>query len=155
MIEPWPSSPDPDFFPYTIIQTAITEQTITHHMTLAKDGPPTQDVTKTTLTVPSTWIIWETAATDMPVGTPPDCGGPCTPSAIKPHGVCYEKRLETRCAAQCTIRDWQWWCYKHPPGDQDPPQGKICWTNSTSYEQLLEPCDHTDFLPNCKQCGSN
>jgi len=151
-IEPWLSAPDPESFPYSITQTVITDRTVTYELTQSKDGPSTESVTRTKETVSSAWLIWETSPTDMPVGRDPQCAPGCTPSAIKAHPVCVEEGLETRCASQCTIRDYQWWCYRHKATDEALPQGKLCWANSTHYEQLMEPCDHTDFPPGCKPC---
>jgi hypothetical protein len=147
LLEAWPIVPDPEAFPYTMRQTALTQRVI----------PPSST---TTLIATSTWMLWETAATDMVVGTSPMCAGECNPPALKPHYRCLESGRETRCAAQCEIKQAQglylWWCLKTAGGwgGEMKPMGRLCWDNGTAYEALLEPCDHTDLRPDCKLCAA-
>ena len=146
VIDPWPVSPDPESFPYTLLQTAITQRTISP----ASATPSTSSITAT-----STWFVWSIQPFDMPPSGLNDCSEPgeCTYGAIKPHPRCDEQGRETRCVAQCLLKDWMWWCIAAKEGQMDPPMGRVCAaSNSTDYKQLLEPCDHTDFSPLCPLC---
>ena len=153
LIDPWPVSPDFELIPMTMLQTGITVRTVSTINALTNDTP-----TRTTLSTTSTWIMWGTAVTDMAVRPGPQCaqvqGADCNPPAVKQHPRCDELGRDTRCAAQCLLKDWLWWCYQHTAADKDlKPMGKLCYGNSTAYEQLLEPCDHTDFAPDCLACA--
>ncbi|OAA66523.1 hypothetical protein SPI_01099 [Niveomyces insectorum RCEF 264] len=124
VLEPWPVSPDPENFPYTMLQTTVTRQTVTHWVrpTAATSPSPSPspvvesaDAVATTLQPPTLWLIWDTQPFDMPVGDVPICeanGQTCTPPAWKPDSRCTARHMETRCGTQCIIRDWQWWCRK-------------------------------------------
>ncbi|CAK7211568.1 hypothetical protein SCUCBS95973_001159 [Sporothrix curviconia] len=103
VLEPWPVSPDPyGNFPYTIHQTSIVRETVTHAATTAT--PPAS-------TAYPTWVLWDTQAADLPVGNIPRCepvvvaaGAPgptmgWAPPAIKPDSRCLDLGLETRCHA--------------------------------------------------------
>jgi hypothetical protein len=146
VLDPWPTSPDPEAVPFTMKETEITQRTIS----------PTAGVATTlSMTVTSTWILWTTSFLDMPPSSPPECPGPggCSYPSVKPHPRCRALSRETRCAAQCTLKDWMWWCKSHAELETNGPVGRVCSDgNSTDYEYLLEPCDHTDFKPGCPLC---
>ena len=146
VMDPWPTSPEPESIPFTMLETAVTQRTIS-----SAGATPTTTYT----TAISTWILWSISDLDMPPWQPPSCPGPggCAYRSIKPHPRCLELNRETRCAAQCLLKDWMWWCTRHAGGEADAYMGRVCaGDNSTSYEELLEPCDHTDFKPGCSLC---
>jgi hypothetical protein len=146
VIDPWPISPDPMSLPYTMFQTEITQRII---------SPAAATPTTSSMTTNSTWLLWVIQNFDLPPAIPPECPGPggCAPRSVKPHPLCEYSGRETRCPAQCQLKDWMWWCKKQVQGEQDTPMGRVCaGNNSTAYEQLLEPCDHTDFKPGCQLC---
>ncbi|CAK7213099.1 hypothetical protein SBRCBS47491_001687 [Sporothrix bragantina] len=163
VLEPWSVSPDPyGNFPYTIHQTSIIRETVAHAATT---------VTPAASTAYPTWVLWDTQAADLPVGNVPRCESVassngvtkgCAPSALKPDTRCLDLGLETRCHAQCIIRDWQWWCRQADDGllvsnssdSSELPMGRLCWGNSHNYTQLVEPCDGTDYPPDCDACPS-
>lgn len=153
VIDPWPTSPDPELVPYTKTETQITQRTLS-----ASGTTPTT----TTLTSISTWTVWTIQAFDMRPFDPPACPGPqgCSWPSIKPSQRCLDLKMQTRCAKQCVLKDWLWWCAEGqaPEGDRGMglgPVGRVCAaTNSTSesWVPLLEPCDHTDWKPGCSLC---
>jgi len=153
-LEPWHSSPDPSYYPYTLEQTAITDR-----REIAIQGGTSSVVTSTTQTVTSTWIIWDTAATDLPVGKPlPPCQGGCVPPVIKQAQACMEANLETACHSQCKIRDVEghlvWWCHKRNGNDtSEVALGRVCSGGAGYYVQLGEPCDHGDHRADCPPCA--
>jgi hypothetical protein len=145
-IDAWTISPDPESVPYTMTETQITERTI---------FPSAAAPTTTHITATSTWMLWTISTLDMPPYAPIVCPGPggCSPQSIKPNTRCLELGLETRCAAQCLLKDWMWWCTRHVGGEDGALMGRVCaGNNSTDYEEILEPCDHTDFKPGCQLC---
>lgn len=153
LLDPWPVSPDPYLYPYTILETSIVKDTVVH-------GAST---TTTASTAYPTWLVWDTQGADLPVGNVPQCaktdtGGQCAPPAWKPDTRCLALGQETRCRAQCTIRNWQWWCEKAPPdrdsvgGPVPVGMGRLCWGGAGNYTQLVEPCDDTDYPPECAPC---
>ncbi len=154
VIEPWPVSPDPAQFPMTMVQTSIV-----HAWTVLAGVSITASALMSTTTLYKTWVVWETQAADLPVGNVPRCeAGGCTPAAWKPNGHCLGLGMETRCRAQCIIRDWQWWCLKDDKQGKtadSPPMGRLCWGSATNYTQLVEPCDGTDYLPDCPACAAS
>lgn len=152
MIDPWPTSPDPEVVPFTNTETAVTERIV---ITKAAEGPATAT---TTMTATSTWILWPVRILDMPPYIPPQCPGPsgCAYRSVKPHPRCERSGRETRCAAQCLLKDWLWWCSNNVT-DPDATRyyGRVCADGNvtdTAYDLLLEPCDHTDFKPGCPLC---
>jgi len=160
LIDPWPVSPDPESPPYTVTQTAHTQRTILISPSYPTSSSPSiPSSTTTNITTTRVWTLWTIQAFDLPPYDTPACPGPggCSYPAIKPHPRCAERKLETRCAAQCLLRDWMWWCAGRVDGEPEY-MGRVCAaSNSTGPwdgdgDQLLEPCDHTDFKPGCSIC---
>ncbi|KAK3315571.1 hypothetical protein B0H66DRAFT_536437 [Apodospora peruviana] len=151
VLDPWPTSPDPEKVPFTMLETQVTERTV---------SPPGAAVTPTvaTTTAISTWILWGVLDFDMPPYSPPVCPGPggCSYGTIKPNGRCMDLGWETTCASQCLLKDWMWWCAKSADSSA-PPMGRVCAPvgNTTTYLQLYEPCDHTDYKTGCTLCGDS
>lgn len=144
ILDNWTTSPDPTLVPYTMVQTETTQRTVS-----AAGAEPTMTVLNST----TTWIVWTVSAFDMPPYQSLECPGPdgCAYGTIKPNYLCDEMRRETRCAAQCELRDWLWWC--RADGGINAPIGRVCSDgNQTDYKMLLEPCDHTDFKSGCQVC---
>ncbi|KAK0725117.1 hypothetical protein B0H67DRAFT_641568 [Lasiosphaeris hirsuta] len=153
LIDPWPLSPDPERAPLTLTATAVTQRTILVSTT----------TTRTALTSVATYLVWPPQPFDMPEWVTPGCQYPdpdmaCSArgSSIKPDGRCLELKRETRCAAQCLLKDWTWWC-----ATGGAPIGRVCegpeGVNGTvaagDFALVLgEPCDHTDYKPGCKIC---
>jgi len=158
VIDPWPTSPDPELVPFTIYESAITQRTVIPLPSPA--ASPLADPTNftTTITSTTTWHVWVVYAFDMSPYTPPTCPGPegCAYGSIKPSGRCEELGHQTRCARQCLMKDYLWWCTKRAEGDPEPILGRVCddgrGTNAT-FEQLVEPCDHTDWRAGCLLCA--
>ncbi|KAK4450940.1 hypothetical protein QBC34DRAFT_447904 [Podospora aff. communis PSN243] len=154
LLDPWPTSPDPQSVPFTLTQTALTQRTIS-----------AAGATPTTLSLNSTifYKLWTIQALDMVPYEPPVCPGPggCSYPAIKPHAECSKLKMQTRCAAQCQLKDWMWWCRGHIEGERDY-EGRVCARTPNATEvgmagktwevELLEPCDHTDLKPGCTIC---
>ncbi len=150
-IDPWPISPAMESFPYTMTQTRITARTV-----LPRSGATDSPATITT-TAYATYILWTIVDLDMEPDRSPACAGPgnCNPPAIKPTR-CEQTGRETRCATQCELRDWLWFCLQSNNSTQgaltEKPEGRSCYAKNGQWEQLLEPCDHTDYAPGCKPC---
>ncbi|KAK4638846.1 hypothetical protein QC761_0102170 [Podospora bellae-mahoneyi] len=169
LLDPWPVSPDfESIFPYPLTQTEILSRTIIHSPSSTSISPPTS----TTLT----WSLWAVQAFDMSPYVPPICPGPegeegCAYGSIKPHYRCEELGLETRCARQCELKDWIWWCRLPRNDGKDSlggglggaPVGRVCADRvdgrggeggggGLAWVPLVEPCDHTDFKVGCKVC---
>ncbi len=149
VLEPWPSSPNPELFPYTLTQTAITDRR--EEMV---DGDTRRVLVSTTQAVTSTWVVWDTAPTDLPRGMElPKCEV-CAPPRIKQDKRCTERGLETACHSQCKIRQVEgfdvWWCHQRTTNDtSEVAIGRVCSGGGNYYEQLLEPCDHADHRHDC------
>jgi len=149
-IEYWATEP-PDFlFNYTIVETISSSET-----TLLVDDSATTTVASKTGATESTWVLWDTAATDLPVHASPLCNAGCTAAAWKPEPQCAEAGLDTACVGQCDIRDWIWWCYKPDfSTPSKPAMGRVCWDGKqTAYRPLLEPCDSADHRADCGECA--
>ncbi|OAA56231.1 hypothetical protein SPI_07842 [Niveomyces insectorum RCEF 264] len=183
MYDQWPSSPDPANYPYTVTQTAVTHRREYAVNQAVAGGTTTRTnslaVADTTQTVTTTWIMWDTSPTDLPVGHPlPKCEGGCAPPTIKPDKRCTDHNLDTACHSQCKIRSvegWDvWWCQQRA-GHWDHPKkaannanasantyadnttapvalGRVCTDSTGYYEQLLEPCDSADHRYDCPPC---
>jgi len=156
VIDPWPTSPDPELAPYTQTETVITSRTIS----VAGATPTT---TTSELRKIVTWTVWTIQPFDMRPFDPPACPGPggCSWPSIKPAQKCLDLKMQTRCAKQCVLKDWLWWCAEGQQTLQETevkglgPVGRVCApTNSTveTWVPLLEPCDHTDWMPGCSIC---
>jgi hypothetical protein len=164
-LEPWTSAPTA--FPYTLIQTRISDMTSTYVRGGEVQGatPPVSYVSSgsTILTVPSTWVLYQPAATHLGAGTMQDdlpCAK-CTPAGWTPDPRCSRHNLDTACQGQCSLRDGLFWCYKryyNEPGA--PVMGRVCWGNNDTsaggkmfeYAQLVEPCLQTDHRIQCTPC---
>ncbi|KAK3347249.1 hypothetical protein B0T25DRAFT_584271 [Lasiosphaeria hispida] len=161
LIDPWPLSPDPEHAPLTLTATAVTQRTV-----IASSAT----ITSTAITSVATYLVWPPQPFDMPDWVPPRCQYPdpdmaCSlrGSSIKPDGRCTELHRETRCAAQCLLKDWTWWCATgldkgkeagHPIGRVcEGPEGANGTVASGDFALVIgEPCDHTDYRPGCKVC---
>ena len=169
LIDPWPLSPDPEFAPLTVTQTAVTQRTI--FMTFLPPAPspdpsatvvrsPATSVTSTTIQATSTYLVWPPQPFDMPDWVTPTCQYPheiraCSlrDSSIKPDRRCTARNRETRCAAQCLLKDWTWWCATGAGTGPGHRIGRVC--EAALGEDVIvlgEPCDHTDYKPNCEVC---
>ncbi|KAH8898807.1 hypothetical protein GQ53DRAFT_817035 [Thozetella sp. PMI_491] len=150
-VDPWPVSPIPESFPYTMKQTRVTVRTVLPPSRTADALPAT------TITAYATYILWTLSDFDMVPYIPPGCADPgnCKPPAIKPTR-CESTNRETRCATQCEVKDFLWFCLQANNStlgaSEAKPQGRACYGKNGEWEQLLEPCDHTDFAPWCKAC---
>ncbi|ERS97276.1 hypothetical protein HMPREF1624_06607 [Sporothrix schenckii ATCC 58251] len=178
MYEPWPSSPNPEYFPYTLMQTAITSRHLySAHVDdkgrVAPTGAPWTATTVTPRTVTSTWVLWNTSPTDLAVGealTPCDRSNghndqKCATPNLKQDTRCLEHGLTTACHSQCKIRrveGWDlWWCHKRGDGTskaagndtREVAIGRVCTDSMGYYEQLLEPCDTMDHGHDCQPCN--
>ncbi|CAK7230672.1 hypothetical protein SBRCBS47491_007665 [Sporothrix bragantina] len=130
LYEAWPSSPNPEHFPYTLLQTAVTSRQLYSAKTNT-DGKavPTgaalssniEPSATTPRTVTSTWLLWDTSPTDLAVGEAlPVCEKPgghrCATPNLKQDTRCAERSLTTACHSQCKIRrveGWDvWQCHK-------------------------------------------
>lgn len=155
LLEPWPSAPTA--FPYTLTQTRISDMTSTYAAaSYVSSG-------STILTVASTWVLYQPAATHLGAGKPQDdlpCAE-CTPAGWTPDARCTRHNLDTACQGQCSLRDGLFWCYKryyNEPGA--PVMGRVCWGNNDTsaggkmfeYAQLVEPCLQTDHRVQCTPC---
>ncbi len=174
LYEPWPSSPNPEWFPYTLTQTAVT----TRHeytVTLGADGLPStsalpnQEPSGTVRTATSTWVLWTTSPTDLAVGQAlPKCKDGCTVHNMKQDRRCIDRGLVTACHSQCKIRQLEhinaWVCQhrnngtskaNNTPGGSETREvalGRVCTDTTGYYEQLLEPCDSMDHRHDCPSC---
>jgi len=183
LLDPWPTSPDPESVPFTLTQTALTQRTIS----FPTAATPSLPVSVTEINSTKVYILWTIQSrrslqsayfffpfpfhipfqshpsfpkyhklthhtltkVDMTPYEPPVCPGPngCSYPAIKPHSECAKLKLQTRCAAQCLLKDWMWWCTKHVSGEADHV-GRVCAATGGTEPwgvELLEPCDHTDM----------
>ncbi|KAM7208154.1 hypothetical protein V8F20_001434 [Naviculisporaceae sp. PSN 640] len=168
VLDPWPTSPDPELVPHTMYETAITHRTIIPSPSSTPQTPnpeePQANTTITTMiTSRTTYLLWAIYAFDMSPYTLPTCPGPenCAYSSIKPSGTCEElgPNWQTRCAGQCLLKDWMWWCTKVGEDDLANIRGRVCddgggGTNATLV-QLVEPCDHTDWKAGCLKCAED
>ncbi|KAK0666563.1 hypothetical protein QBC41DRAFT_397973 [Cercophora samala] len=164
LLDPWPISPDFEvIFPYPLTQTEILSRTVILSPSSTSISPPSS----TTLN----WSLWAVQAFDMSPYVPPICPGPegeegCAYGSIKPHYRCEELGLETRCARQCELKDWIWWCRLPRNDGKDSsgvgaPVGRVCADRANgsvegggglAWVPLVEPCDHTDFKVGCAVC---
>ncbi|KAK4209766.1 hypothetical protein QBC37DRAFT_391025 [Rhypophila decipiens] len=166
VLDPWPTSPDPEIVPYTMFQTGITQRTIVpiiaspSAVSSEQPGIPAAENITTMITTTTTYLLWVIYAFDMSPYTIPACPGPegCAYSSIKPNGRCEELGWQTRCAGQCLLKDWMWWCTKVGEDDLGSIRGRVCddgmGVNAT-LEQLVEPCDHTDWRARCVRCAED
>jgi hypothetical protein len=153
LVEPWPSSPDPEEFPYTLTQTGYTKR-----YDVAVSAGSTATLSSADVTATSTWVLWDTAATDLPKGRRlPKCEG-CAVHAGRRDPRCKDKGRETACHSQCKIRDVEgrhvWWCHKRMPGDGSTEVniGRVCADGTKWYQQLYEPCHVDDLRHDCPPC---
>lgn len=178
MYEPWPLSPNPENFPYTMLQTAITSRGLyAAHVDaegrLAPTGSPLTATPVTPRTVTSTWVLWDTSPTDLAVGQAlPACDRTnehndlkCATPNLKQDTRCIEHGLTTACHSQCKIRrveGWDlWWCHRRGDGTskaagndtREVAVGRVCTDSMGYYEQLLEPCDTMDHRHDCLPCN--
>ncbi|CAK7203983.1 hypothetical protein SEUCBS139899_006733 [Sporothrix eucalyptigena] len=172
LYEAWPSSPSPEHFPYTLLQTAVTKKEVYSAQTVDGNVVPTGQPTPTTRTVTSTWMLWDTSPTDLAAGQKlPACdkfygnSAKCATPNLKQDTRCVERGLTTACHSQCTIRrveGWDvWLCHKvgdgtsRQKGDdlREVAVGRVCTDSMGFYEQLLEPCDTMDHGHDCPPCN--
>lgn len=182
MYEPWPSSPNPANFPYTMLQTAITSRDLysAHVDASGRLAPTGSSLTATPVeprTVTSTWVLWDTSPTDLAAGQAlPACDRTndrndlkCATPNLKQDTRCIEHGLTTACHSQCKIRrveGWDlWWCHKRGDGTsklgksgggndtREVAIGRVCTDSMGYYEQLLEPCDTMDHGHDCLPCN--
>lgn len=179
MYEPWPTSPNPENFPYTLLQTAVTARDVYKATTDAQGqvsatGPPLTVTPARTVTVTSTWVLWNTSPTDLAVGEKPaGCkhSNPhndqkCATPNLKQDTRCLEHGLTTACHSQCKIRRVEgmelWWCQKRGDGTsktgdaggtREVAIGRVCTDSMGYYKQLLEPCDTMDHVHDCQPCN--
>jgi len=153
-VDAWPSSPNPEGFPYTLSQTGVTDRL---DVVISSRATVTT-LSSTTRTVTSTWVLWDTVATDLPKGRAlPQCDT-CAPSSHQPDPRCSKKGFETRCHSQCRLREVEgrdvWWCQKRSKGDGTAVTaiGRVCAGGGKDYEQLLEPCSAEDERHDCPLC---
>ncbi|KAK4196032.1 hypothetical protein QBC40DRAFT_184436 [Triangularia verruculosa] len=164
LLDPWPVSPDfASIFPYPLTQTEIVSRTIILSPSSTSVLPPYS----TTLD----WSLWAVQSFDMPPYDAPICPGPegeegCAYGSIKPDYRCEDLGLETRCARQCELKDWVWWCRLPRNDGKDSsglgaPMGRVCADRAKglgdgggglAWVPLVEPCDHTDFKVGCPFC---
>lgn len=169
LIDPWPYYPDPELglAPLTLTQTALTKRSILATFLPSAPSPdpsaafsptPVTSVSSTTLTATSTFLVWPPQSFDMPDYLIPGCQYPdetmnCSlhDSSIKPDSRCLAMNRETRCARQCLLKDWTWFCATgEGAGDR---VGRVCEGGKGEEDVLLgEPCDHTDYAPGCAIC---
>ncbi|CAK7217910.1 hypothetical protein SCUCBS95973_003308 [Sporothrix curviconia] len=134
LYEAWPSSPNPEQFPYTLLQTAVTSRQLYSPAHTDASGKAAAPATGGPLsianvapsatsarTVTSTWLLWDTSPTDLAVGQAlPACEKPgghrCATPNLKQDTRCAERGLATACHSQCKIRrveGWDvWQCHK-------------------------------------------
>jgi len=153
-VDAWPFSPNPEEFPYTLSQTGVTDRVdvvISSRTTIST-------LSSASRTATSTWVLWDTAATDLPKGQAlPPCER-CVPPSHRPDPRCKKKGLETRCHSQCRIREVEgrdvWWCQKRRTGDGTgvTALGRVCAGGGKHYQQLLEPCFVDDERHDCPLC---
>ncbi len=152
ILDPWPISPDRESMPYTMTQTQLTTRVV---------SSPGATPSAIALTSTAVYNLWDILPFDMPPSQTPMCPSPerdCAYGSIKPNPRCEELGRETRCAAQCLLKDWLWWCptgrsYGKP--EAGPVLGRVCYGDEDGKGaalQLMEPCDHTDFLAGCPRC---
>ncbi len=156
LVEPWTAAPVQ--FPYTLVQTALTTATTDYLVTRFAGGPVTSSRFVHTYHVPSTWVLWPPAPTDLPAAAAVPCGE--CPSAGGGGAVeeqdpeCEALGLDTACQGQCGLRDGLFWCLQRRYTDRaDMAMGRACWGNSTSYKQLLSPCRLNDHQVACVPCS--
>jgi hypothetical protein len=154
VLEPWPSKPTS--FPYTFLQTAISNRIIDSRMTLCDNcaTPPSTDVSTQHEKVTSTWVLYQPQPTDLLPDAPLPCEA-CAPADFTPDPACVALGLDTACQGQCKLLDGLWWCYKRYFMDGDGlAMGRACWGgNGHEFKQLVTPCTRSDHALPCVPCN--
>jgi hypothetical protein len=143
-------------FPATVTQTIFIDKSVTLRRTRVEDKSVYISSDITTGIQHSTWVLRQPRPTDLPAGTSQEklpCSE-CASGAAAPDARCAALGLTTSCQGQCRLRDGIWWCLrmKYMDVGTDAQMGRVCWGNSSTYMQLLEPCVEGDHALGCVPC---
>jgi hypothetical protein len=142
-------------FPASVIQTVTSVVEFTYLATPGA-GPIITSTGTDRFVNPTTWVLYQPEATDLPAGTTLEdlpCNE-CSTAAIQEDRQCAALSLETACQGQCDMRDGIWWCrHMRVLEDGTPAQmGRACWGGDEQYGQLMTPCVSGDYRIGCTPC---